>query len=54
MRVLVGAHDDAVRAALSYLDEAAVMVRRGHAGETRRGGGGAGRGGLSASDEPRA
>ena len=34
MRVLVGAHNDAVRAALSYLDEAAVLVRRGHAGES--------------------
>jgi len=34
MRVLIGAHNDAVRAALGYLDEAAVMVRRGHAGES--------------------
>ena len=32
--VLVGAHNKAVSAALSYLDETAVMVRRGHAGET--------------------
>jgi conjugative relaxase-like TrwC/TraI family protein len=34
MRVLVGAHNDAVGAALGYLDEVAVMVRRGHAGES--------------------
>ena len=34
MRLLVGAHNDAVRAALSYLEDTAVMVRRGHAGET--------------------
>ncbi|HEY2650674.1 MAG TPA: MobF family relaxase, partial [Solirubrobacteraceae bacterium] len=31
-RVLVGAHDEAVRAALAYLDETAVLVRRGHDG----------------------
>jgi two-component system OmpR family response regulator len=34
MRVLVGAHNDAVTAALAYLDESAVMVRRGHDGTT--------------------
>jgi conjugative relaxase-like TrwC/TraI family protein len=38
MRALVGAHNDAVRAALSYLDETAVMVRRGHAGATVKAG----------------
>ncbi len=30
---LVGCHEEAVRAALGYLDDTAVMVRRGHAGE---------------------
>ncbi len=30
---LVGCHEEAVRAALGYLEETAVMVRRGHAGE---------------------
>jgi len=30
---LVAAHEEAVRAALGYLEETAVMVRRGHAGE---------------------
>jgi conjugative relaxase-like TrwC/TraI family protein len=34
MRILVGAHAEAVRAALDYLDEAAVFVRRGHDGVT--------------------
>jgi len=32
MRVLVGAHNDAVTAALRYLDASAVFVRRGHDG----------------------
>ncbi len=31
--VLVGCHEEAVRAALGYLGDTAVMVRRGHAGE---------------------
>jgi conjugative relaxase-like TrwC/TraI family protein len=30
---LVGCHEDAVRAALEYLEDTAVMVRRGHGGE---------------------
>ncbi len=30
---LVGCHEEAVRAALGYLQDTAVMVRRGHAGE---------------------
>jgi conjugative relaxase-like TrwC/TraI family protein len=30
---LVGCHEEAVRAALGYLEDMAVMVRRGHAGE---------------------
>ncbi len=30
---LVGCHEEAVRAALGYLEDTAVMVRRGHAGE---------------------
>jgi conjugative relaxase-like TrwC/TraI family protein len=30
---LVGCHEEAVRAALRYLEDTAVMVRRGHAGE---------------------
>jgi conjugative relaxase-like TrwC/TraI family protein len=34
MRVLVKAHNDAVTAALAYLDESAVFVRRGHDGTT--------------------
>jgi len=34
MRVLVTAHNEAVTAALAYLDESAVMVRRGHDGTT--------------------
>jgi conjugative relaxase-like TrwC/TraI family protein len=34
MRVLVNAHTDAVTAALAYLDDSAVMVRRGHDGTT--------------------
>jgi conjugative relaxase-like TrwC/TraI family protein len=34
MRVLVGAHNEAVTAALAYLDAAAVFVRRGHDGTT--------------------
>jgi len=34
MRVLVNAHSEAVTAALAYLDESAVMVRRGHDGTT--------------------
>jgi conjugative relaxase-like TrwC/TraI family protein len=34
MRVLVGAHNEAVTAALTYLDDSAVMVRRGHDGST--------------------
>jgi conjugative relaxase-like TrwC/TraI family protein len=34
VRVLVGAHNDAVTAALAYLDGSAVMVRRGHDGTT--------------------
>ena len=33
-RVLVGAHNHAVTAALAYLDESAVFVRRGHDGTT--------------------
>jgi conjugative relaxase-like TrwC/TraI family protein len=33
-RVLVDAHNQAVTAALAYLDESAVMVRRGHDGTT--------------------
>jgi conjugative relaxase-like TrwC/TraI family protein len=33
-RVLVDAHNDAVTAALAYLDESAVFVRRGHDGTT--------------------
>jgi conjugative relaxase-like TrwC/TraI family protein len=33
-RVLVNAHNDAVTAALAYLDESAVFVRRGHDGTT--------------------
>ena len=33
-RVLVGAHNDAVTAAIAYLDESAVFVRRGHDGTT--------------------
>jgi conjugative relaxase-like TrwC/TraI family protein len=33
-RVLVDAHSDAVTAALAYLDDSAVMVRRGHDGTT--------------------
>ena len=33
-RVLVGAHNEAVTAALAYLDESAVFVRRGHDGTT--------------------
>ncbi len=31
--VLVACHEDAVRAALGYLEDTAVMVRRGHGGE---------------------
>jgi conjugative relaxase-like TrwC/TraI family protein len=31
--VLVGCHEEAVRAALGYLEDTAVMVRRGHGGE---------------------
>jgi conjugative relaxase-like TrwC/TraI family protein len=31
--VLVACHEEAVRAALSYLEDTAVMVRRGHGGE---------------------
>jgi conjugative relaxase-like TrwC/TraI family protein len=34
MRVLVNAHNEAVTAALAYLDASAVMVRRGHDGTT--------------------
>ena len=34
MRVLVGAHNEAVTAALAYLDDCAVFVRRGHDGTT--------------------
>jgi conjugative relaxase-like TrwC/TraI family protein len=34
MRVLVNAHNEAVTAALAYLDESAVFVRRGHDGTT--------------------
>ena len=34
MSVLVGAHNEAVTAALAYLDDSAVMVRRGHDGTT--------------------
>jgi conjugative relaxase-like TrwC/TraI family protein len=34
MRVLVHAHNDAVTAALAYLDDSAVSVRRGHDGTT--------------------
>jgi conjugative relaxase-like TrwC/TraI family protein len=34
MRVLVDAHNEAVTAALAYLDESAVLVRRGHDGTT--------------------
>jgi conjugative relaxase-like TrwC/TraI family protein len=34
MRVLVSAHNSAVTAALAYLDESAVFVRRGHDGTT--------------------
>ena len=30
---LVGCHEEAVRAALGYMEDTAVMVRRGHAGE---------------------
>ena len=33
-RVLVDAHNEAVTAALAYLDDSAVMVRRGHDGTT--------------------
>ncbi len=33
-RVLVDAHNDAVTAALAYLDDSAVFVRRGHDGTT--------------------
>ena len=33
-RVLVAAHNEAVTAALAYLDECAVFVRRGHDGTT--------------------
>jgi len=34
MRVLVNAHNEAVTAALAYLDDSAVFVRRGHDGVT--------------------
>ena len=37
---LVVAHEEAVRAALGYLEDTAVMVRRGHAGEVHEPGGG--------------
>ena len=39
-RVLVDAHNQAVTAALAYLDESAVMVRRGHDGTTVQAGDG--------------
>ena len=37
---LVAAHEEAVRAAVGYLEDTAVMVRRGHAGEVHEPGGG--------------
>ncbi|HUY59132.1 MAG TPA: MobF family relaxase [Solirubrobacteraceae bacterium] len=37
-RVLVGAHNEAVTAALAYLDDSAVFVRRGHDGTTAEAG----------------
>jgi conjugative relaxase-like TrwC/TraI family protein len=37
---LIVAHEEAVRAALGYLEDTAVMVRRGHAGEVHEPGGG--------------
>ena len=37
---------------LGYLEDTAVMVRRGHAGEHVQRGGGFDRGGLPAPDEP--
>jgi conjugative relaxase-like TrwC/TraI family protein len=37
---LVAAHEEAVRAALGYLEETALVVRRGHAGERHEPGGG--------------
>jgi conjugative relaxase-like TrwC/TraI family protein len=37
---LVAAHEEAVRAALGYLEETALMVRRGHAGERHEPGNG--------------
>jgi len=33
---LVGAHNEAVTAALAFLDDSAVMVRRGHDGRLWR------------------